>query len=71
MSVAFSPIGKHLASGSADRTVQLWDTETGQHLLTLKGHNEPVRSVRFSPNGKQLLSCGNDGKLKLWDTENP
>jgi WD40 repeat protein len=43
---------------------------TGQHLLTLKGHNDHVRCVRFSPDGKRLVSCGDDFTLKMWDTEN-
>jgi WD40 repeat protein len=54
-SVAFSPDGKQIVSGSADRTVRRWDAATGQQLLpALEGHTDCVSSVAFSPNGKQI-----------------
>src|SRR5262249_49524642 len=46
-SVAFSPDGKRIASGSGDGTVKVWDAQTGQDGLTLKGHTGPVSSVAF------------------------
>ena len=53
-SVAFSPNGKQVVSGSYDKTVQLWDAATGKALQTLEGHSDWVSSVAFSPNGKLL-----------------
>jgi WD40 repeat protein/serine/threonine protein kinase len=63
--VAYSPVGKRLASSGKD--VKLWDAETGKELLTLQGHTGPVGSVAFSPDGKRLASGGND--VKVWDAE--
>ena len=53
-SVAFSPNGKQVVSGSADQTVRLWDAATGTALQTLEGHTACVNSVAFSPNGNPL-----------------
>ena len=66
-SVAFSPDGTTLASGSDDATVRLWDAITGQHKRTLTGHKYGVFSVAFSPDGTTLASGSRDGTVWLWD----
>src|SRR5262249_25535854 len=53
-SVAYSPDGQRLATGSRDRTVKIWDARTGQELLALRGHKDGVLSVCFSPDGLRL-----------------
>jgi len=68
-SVAFSPDGKTLASGSGDHTVELSEARTGQGLATLKGHDGFVTSVAFSPDGKTLASGSDDNTVKLWDAQ--
>ena len=66
-SIAFSPDGKYIASGSSDGTVKLWDGESGRDIYNFYGHNESVYSVAFSPDGKQLVSGSEDETVKLWD----
>jgi WD40 repeat protein len=66
-SVAFSPDGTRVLSGSQDSTLKLWDAASGQLIRTFEGHTESVLSVEFSPDGTRLLSHSQDGTHKLWD----
>jgi WD40 repeat protein len=66
-SVAYSPDGKIIASGSDDNTIKLWKVATGKPLKTLKGHTQGVRTVAFSPDGTLLASGSKDKTVILWD----
>jgi WD40 repeat protein len=67
--VSFSPDGKTLATGSYDRTIKLWNVETGQEIRTLTGHNGSVYTVSFSNDGKTLATGSWDSTIKLWNVE--
>ncbi len=68
-SMALSPDGDILASGSEDMTIRLWDMHTGEHKRTLSGHQHRVYSVAFSPDGKTLASGSDDNTIRLWDVD--
>ena len=56
-SVAFSPDGSKIISGSDDMTIRVWDTNTGIEILPpLRGHDGGISSVAFSPNGSRIIS---------------
>ncbi len=67
--VQFSPDGRMLASGGADRRIRLWNTDTGKIIYTLDGHQESVTAIEFMPNGKILISVGADRTIRFWDLE--
>ncbi len=65
--VAISPDGKRIASGSFDKTVKVWDVESGIELMTLRGHEDRVGPVAFSPDGRRIVSGSMDRTVRLWD----
>ncbi|MEE6469517.1 hypothetical protein FKM82_008659 [Ascaphus truei] len=67
ISVAFSPTGKYLASGSGDTTVRFWDLSTETPHFTAKGHTHWVLSIAWSPDGKKLASGCKNSQIFIWD----
>ena len=66
--VAFSPDGNTLATGSWDDTVRLWDTATGEYKATLTEDSEGIRTILFSPDGRTLaIVVYNTTGVQLWD----
>src|SRR5262249_27687242 len=70
-SLALSPDGKRVASGSWDKTVKLWDVSSGKLIRTFKGAPQQVESVAFSPDGVRLVAAsrwmGSSVGLHVWD----
>jgi formylglycine-generating enzyme required for sulfatase activity len=74
--VTFSPDGHWLLSSSEDKTIRLWDVETGREVRRFDGHRDPVWCVRFFPTGDKSVSCGgrnysngSDNSIRFWDVE--
>ena len=67
--LAISPDGKTLATGSPDKLIKLWDLATGKERLTLKGHTHWVYALAFSPDGARLATASLDRTVKIWDVK--
>jgi len=57
----------YIATASRDKTIKLWDCQTGQMLRNLAGHDNWVRALVFHPSGKFLLSAGDDYTVRVWE----
>ena len=68
-SASFSPDGKRIVSASQDKTVRIWDAQTGKLLQTLEGHTGWVYSASFSPDGKRIDSASMDNTIRIWDAQ--
>lgn len=67
-SIAFSPKGNMIVSGSYDEAVFLWDVRTARLMRSLPAHSDPVSSVDFVRDGTLIASCSSDGLIRIWDT---
>ncbi len=68
-SVAFSKDDKYIISGSEDKSIKIWERETGREIKTLKGHSHMVTSVAFSKDDKYIISGSWDNSIKIWEQE--
>ncbi len=67
--VAVSPDGRRIVSGSADKTVSVWDIQTGTLIHKLEGHQDPVNSLAVSPDGRHIISGSADKTVAVWDLQ--
>jgi len=65
-SVAYSPDGRRILTGSYDQTAKVWDAANGTELLTIEGHSGRLWSAAFSPDGQRIVT-GGDAAAKVWD----
>ena len=69
-SVIYSPNGARVVTGSGDKTIRIWDPESGAIVgEPLTGHNEGVTSVAYSPDGRHIISGSDDSTIRTWDAE--
>jgi WD40 repeat protein len=62
----FSPDGKSLISGSQDKTIKIWNIDSGENTATLTGHSGAITSIAISPDGRILASASEDATVRLW-----
>ncbi|KAI9913767.1 hypothetical protein PsorP6_005801 [Peronosclerospora sorghi] len=68
-SISVDPTNDWFVTGSADRTIKVWDLASGQLKLTLTGHINAIRGLEVSPRHPYLFSAGEDKKVLCWDLE--
>src|SRR5690606_39855004 len=69
--LAFSPDGRWLATGSYDSTAWLWDVQDPTaDPVVLRGHEGPILALAFSPDGRWLATGSGDATVRLWDVQN-
>ncbi|KAG8214192.1 WD40-repeat-containing domain protein [Butyriboletus roseoflavus] len=66
LSIAYSPDGSYIVSGSADRTLRIWSTSTGQYVAGPFQHTDWVSSVAYSPHNNCIISGSFDGTIRVW-----
>ena len=66
-SVAFSPDGQRIVTGSDDQTAKVWEAVSGRELVTLKGHSAGILSVAFSSDGQRIVTGSEDQTAKVWE----
>ncbi|WP_020468053.1 WD40 repeat domain-containing protein [Zavarzinella formosa] len=66
-SLAFSPDGKTLYSGGADKAVNVWEAATGKLIRTLSGHDGSVTTITFLPDGQTVVTGADDRHIKVWE----
>src|ERR1700709_2039630 len=69
-SVAYSPNGKQIVSGSEDNTIRIWEADTGNLVVgPMRGHIYSVTSVAYSSNGKYIVSGSRDKTIRIWEAD--
>lgn len=68
-SVAYSPDGQQIVSVSFDKSIRIWDANSGACLAILAGHTDGVRAVAYSPDGRRIASGSVDKTVRLWDAQ--
>ena len=68
-SVAYSPDGMRIISGSGDHTIRMWDAQSGKLENTIEGHTSSVWCVAYSPDGMRIISGSSDKTIRIWDAQ--
>ena len=63
-----APTEHRIATASNDKTIRIWDADTGQPIgAPLRGHEDVVNGVAYSPDGHRIATASNDKTIRIWD----
>jgi WD40 repeat protein len=68
-SLAVTPRGDRILSGSSDSTVRVWDAPSGEELCAFLGHGDMVNAVAWLPDGKRFASASEDDTCRFWSLD--
>ena len=66
-SLAWSPDGRYLATGSGDGYIRVWEVSSAENTLTIKAHEQHITFLAWSPLEERLVSAGMDGRARVWN----
>jgi WD40 repeat protein/tRNA A-37 threonylcarbamoyl transferase component Bud32 len=65
---SFSHDGSRIVTASADRTAKIWDAASGREIVTLEGHEAPLRDAQFNADGSRVITASDDKTARVWDS---
>jgi WD40 repeat protein len=69
LSLDFSPDGKWIVSGAADRMARIWDVANGKQMFLLEAHTHHVLGAAFRADGRVIATAGGDGVVNIWEMQ--
>ena len=69
VSIAYSPNGINIISGSSGSTIRIWDVNEKEAEISIKGHSDIVQCITFFPRGKSFISTSSDRSIKIWNSQ--
>ena len=67
--LSISVSGDKIFSSSKDKTIRVWDLDTGDNGLIIRGHTAPINAIKLSPDGRWIVSASDDASLRIWDSQ--
>ena len=67
--LSISVSGDKVFSSSRDKTIRVWDLNTGENIFIIRGHTAPINDIKLSPDGRWVVSASDDGSLRIWDAQ--